>query len=197
MRPEVGVVKDRRRVLASRRLPSFLKLLARLGVIFGALNAWLVVASIPYLFVDRDEVIQAYREQTEALTSPAPFASASPSPSPSSELFARVPGQDEAERYYQALGWMRPLAGITLILSVLLLFGCARALRGSRWGHSAWSTACALMLPLQAMNATLLRYKLGPLPAAAWFGCALGVGYSVVCLIYLRRPRIRALFDKS
>jgi hypothetical protein len=85
------------------------------------------------------------------------------------------------------------MAAMDFILSMLLLAGCLRALRGTAWGWSAWKFACLLFLPYQALNLlhAIKLNELQPAYLAAWGVACL---YYVISFWYLRRPQIAALF---
>src|SRR5262245_29386043 len=113
----------------------------------------LAVSTASYFLTDRDEFIKQMVQAVErANPSPAPVASQAPqaspeaSPSPTAEAspspmvaYPRVAPRPEspeqiAGMLYDKRGVWLPLAAISLILNLLLLLGCLRALRGSAWG---------------------------------------------------------------
>ncbi len=186
--------------MSTPRLPPLLKLLASIGIIFGALNALSATSIARLLLSDREEFIASFRDQAgQPAASPSPSPSpepvVSPSPSPTPEpLFSMTPAEQAADRLFSLRGVILPLAAIALILSLLMLAGCLRTLRGSAWGLSAWTTACIAAIPFQFLNAASAIHEAGELPGVLILGWAISCGYCGVCVIYLRRAKIRALF---
>jgi hypothetical protein len=107
-------------------------------------------------------------------------------------------------RRYAAL----TLGVINLILSGLLFAGCARALAGQPWGLSAWSVAAAASIPYRLLESAYLMVLVRDLSAVESSSQAalatvvvptqmvLVVLFYGACLVYLRRPKLRALFER-
>ena len=100
-----------------------------------------------------------------------------------------------------------PIAGVGLILSCLMFAGAMRAMRGDRWGLSAWTFAAAASIPYQLVNLALialtardLSKAIAELPPMAqllvgqgqlWVSiafCGVAILYYGICVIYLRTP---------
>jgi hypothetical protein len=162
-------------------VPPFLRLLAFFGILMSSTSALFAMSVASELLGDRETLIE--KVQKEAQPSP------SPSPVPGTPTQAEVAGM-----IWDARGVLLPLAAVFLILSTLMCAGCLRALRGSAWGASAWKTACAASLGVQALLALLLEIKLGEGLPGLLVGLMLGSIYPLTTLWYLRRPQIAALF---
>ena len=190
--------------------PKLLKALAGIGILFGALGSMYAAASVGEFLTDRDEFINRYQKAVEArMEALTPSPSPSPSPSPNAVAsplpdLSKVPEQI-ANKIYARRGVTLPLSAVNLILSMLLLVGCLRALRGTAWGLSAWNLACLASIPYQVLSAAstalqtndvmpLFGEPTGPYVAFALVWMTVCILYYGVCLIYLRRPQIRALF---
>ena len=160
----------------------------------------LAVSTASYFLTDRDEFIKQMVQAVEranptnaAAPSPSPQGEVSPSPeaSPSPTPAPAVAKADNsaeqmAGMLYDKRGVWLPLAAISLILNLLLLLGCLRALRGSAWGASAWSTACSVLLPFQVLRLAVAVLEL-PQPAVL-FTTGAGALYCVAVIVYLRKP---------
>src|SRR5262245_60016526 len=109
--------------------PKLLVFLAGVGILLGTFGAMYSVSSAAPLLQPRDQFMTAFKEVGEnQIRAP--------------ELRQMV--EQEAEATYARRGTFLPLYGINVLLSLLLLSGCTRALRGSTWGISAWEFASLL-----------------------------------------------------
>lgn len=119
--------------------------------------------------------------------------------------------EKEADVIYSRRGVALPLAGMNFILSTLLFLGCARAMRGSLWGASALKFASMASVPYTVLASAFAVVQAREIVASipgdfsvemamhlrilqAVLTDALMVIYYVACVLYLRRPSIRALF---
>jgi hypothetical protein len=173
-------------------LPRQLRILARVGILFGSLSAMYALFNAETYLVDRGKFVSAFRYRDESLR---------PSPAPnSSERAEKV-----ADKFYTRRGVILPLAAVNFILSLLLAAGCLRTLGGSAWGLSAFRLACVGSIPYQVLNgislvletrdlAPILGESPRPMLTFVVLWTALWLGYYGWCLVYLRRPQISALF---
>jgi hypothetical protein len=132
-------------------------------------------------------------------------------------------GEDYGEREWARRGAVVPLALVNVVLSFLLFSGAIEALRGRPWGAGAWEWAAKLSIPYTIVAMLLLRIELHDfgaglatnpstaLPvdaqsmgemeslargAAALYGLVL-VGFYLACVLYLQRPKVKALFPET
>jgi hypothetical protein len=179
------------------RKPILFMLLAGIGILLGSISAMYSGSVGAWFLMDHDSFVSTYLEApgvAELNASPSPGPSLSPSPSPTSSLLPnRAPAEQAAETLYSQRGVVLPLAAMDVIISLLLLFGCLRALRGDAWGLSAWSIACLVTIPYELLNAVVLMHQSHELPLHLLLAWAINSLYCVTCLLYLRRPSIRAL----
>ena len=133
-------------------------------------------------------------------------------------------GEEVGERQWARRGVEIPLGIINLVLSFLLFAGALEAMRGRHWGHGAWEWAARLSIPYTVLATVLsvaqardlsatfqasmrvfagaTGYTSGALAAMAIVlyqavSVAIGlllVGYYLACVLYLRRPNVRALY---
>ncbi|HEX8951122.1 MAG TPA: hypothetical protein VF945_04720 [Polyangia bacterium] len=185
----------------SATLPALVYVLAAFGVISGAYGAVTSVNTAATFVKPRDDyqkLVDAGSERLKSLVGPAEL-----------DYITR-----EAEARYARRNAALPLAGIGLILSCLMFAGAMRAMRGDRWGLSAWSFSAAASIPYQLLNLALtglmardLAKAVAELPPmtqlivgnaqmlASILFCALAISYYGVCVIYLRTPTVRAAFS--
>lgn len=145
------------------------------------MSALFALAVGQQLLVDRDEYVKRVKEELPALVSPSPSPGA-----PSLE--------EEAGKAWDTRGVALPLAGISVILSMLMFAGCLRALRGSAWGASAWKTAALAWLAVQVVIVFFAAIKRPESLNDSVEAMLLGSIYPLTSLWYLRRPHIAALF---
>jgi hypothetical protein len=185
--------------------PPLFKLLAAVGILFGSLSAMYATFSASAYLKERDAFVDMYTQAAAGILNPSPSPSPSPSPDPALVAAREKLPQRVAETLYARRGVVLPLAAVNLILSALLLFGCLRAWRGTMWGLQAWTWTCLASIPYQVLNtasfalqtrdlAPLFDEKMKPNLAAALLWMTLCILYYGVCLVYLRRARIRELF---
>jgi hypothetical protein len=185
--------------------PPLFKLLAGIGILFGSLSAMYATFSARAFLMERGAFVDMYEEAAKTLVAPSPSPSPSPSPNPALAVAREKLPKQVAETLYARRGVILPLAGINLILSTLLLFGCLRAWRGTAWGLQAWTLTCVASIPYQVLNAASVALQTRDL--APFFGesmrpnmtlallwMILCILYYGGCLVYLRRPQIRELF---
>ena len=187
----------------SATLPALLYVLAAFGVISGSYGALRAVGSAAMFAKPREVYLAMVTANNEALLKP--FVSA-----------AELEKYDarEADARYGRRNAALPLAGIGLILSSLMFAGALRAMRGDRWGLSAWSFACVASVPYQLLNLALtavmardLGKAVAELPPmaqlfvgnaqmlASILFCGVAILYYGVCVIYLRTPAVRRAFS--
>jgi hypothetical protein len=183
--------------VAAPEKPPLLYLLAAFGLVLGSFGGMFALSKALPLTASRDQYVSAYREWFDKL--------------PAAKLENTQLPEKEADVIYSRRGVALPLAVMNIILSTLLFLGCGRALRGSLWGYSAWKFAALASVPytvlasafglVQAreMGAAMpndviveMAMRLSVLKTIILDGLA--VLYYVACLLYLRRPSIRALF---
>jgi hypothetical protein len=187
--------------------PRLLTLLAALGMLLGCFGALYSMVVFRSLLEPRDRYIETYRE---AASREPLMVGEGVSKEDVERLFEQVAGA-----IYDRRGTAIPLAAINVILSTLLFLGCGRALRGNPWGLSAWTLAAAASIPYQVLDAVYGLVKTreiatvvaqsGKLAAmsGAWTSvqtsasllqASVEILYFGICLLYLRRPSIQALF---
>lgn len=188
----------------SATLPALLYVLAAFGVISGSYGALRAVGSAAMFAKPREVYLAMVTANNEGLK---PFVSAADL----DKYDAR-----EADARYGRRAAALPLAGIGLILSALMFAGALRAMRGDRWGLSAWSFACLASVPYQLLNLALtavmardLGKAVAELPPMAqlFVGsaqllasiafCGVAILYYGVCVIYLRTPAVRRAFSDA
>jgi hypothetical protein len=191
-----------------RARPTLLSILAVVGIVLGACGTMYALSSAPLYLGSRDAMVRLYRET-------AAKSASSLTPADQLELMA----EREADVRYRRRNAQLPLTGVTLIVSCLLLAGCSRTLRGQAWGVEAWTLAAMMAIPYQLLDTALAVVQAHDLEAAfitlprplnlarlMWLdlqtlGSVLAGGleilYFAACLIYLRRPAVRALFTRD
>jgi hypothetical protein len=183
-------------------LPALVYVLAAFGVISGSYGALRAVGAATMFTKPREVYLAMVTAQNEGLK---PFVAAA-----ELEKFdAR-----EADARYGRRNATLPLAGVGLILSCLMFAGAMRAMRGDRWGLSAWSFSAAASIPYQLLSLALtwvmardLQRAVAELPPmaqliegnaqllAAIAFCGVAILYYGVCVIYLRTPGVRRAFS--
>ena len=183
-------------------LPALLYVLAAFGVISGSYGALRAIGSATMFAKPREVYLAVVTANNEGLK---PFVTA-----------AELEKYDarEADARYGRRKAALPLAGVGLILSCLMFAGAMRAMRGDRWGLSAWSFAAAASIPFQLLDLGLtaviardLSKAVAELPAMARLiagnaqllasiaFCGVAILYYGVCVIYLRTPAVRRAFS--
>lgn len=186
----------------STTLPALVYVLAAFGVISGSYGALRAIGSAAMFSKPREVYRAMVTANNEGLK---PFVAA-----------AELDKYDarEADARYGRRNAALPLAGIGLILSCLMFAGAMRAMRGDRWGLSAWSFSCAASIPYQLLNLGLawvmardLAKAVAELPPMAQLVvggaqmlasivfCGVAILYYGVCVIYLRTPTVRRAFS--
>lgn len=182
-------------------LPALVYVLATFGVISGAYGAVTCINTAATFLKPRDDyqkIVDASSESLKSMVDPAEL-----------KYLTR-----EADARYGRRNAALPLAGIGLILSCLMFAGAMRAMRGDRWGVSAWSFSCAASVPYQLLNLALtavmardLAKAVAELPPVAQLlvgnaqmlasilFCGVAILYYGVCVIYLRTPTVRRAFS--
>jgi hypothetical protein len=127
----------------SLTLPALVYVLAAFGVITGSYGALRAIGSAAMFAKPRDIYLQVVTANNAGLEQFVPAA----------EL-ERYDAR-EADARYSRRNAALPLAGVGLILSCLMAAGAMRAMRGDRWGLSAWSFAAAASIPYQLVNLAL------------------------------------------
>jgi hypothetical protein len=175
--------------------------LAAFGLVLGGFGGMYALATGTQLLQTRDALIAHVKEQAERLGA-------------DEQTTARA--QKEADAMYDRRGAHLPLVAANAILSWLLFLGCGRALRGNLWGFSAWKFAAAASVPYTVLacafslvqagdfraiyssipgaEGAALMLQLGLQRLGGLFLAAVELIYFVACVLYLRRPSIRALF---
>jgi len=181
--------------------------LAIFGILLGGYGVLDAMASGTSLLLPRDAYIKAHREEVEKR-----FGDSGPV---LREAIVQMT-ERQAEAVYSRRGVALPLAAIDLILSFLMMAGCLRALRRLGWGLSAWLLSVKLIIPYMVLScafsmmrardmAAIFRDAPPPLSGFAQMGLSLHtlwtlmrstfvILYCGTCILYLRRPHIRALF---
>ena len=186
----------------SATLPPLLYVLAAFGVISGSYGSLRAIGSAAMFAKPREVYVAMVTAQNEGLKS---FVSA--------EALERYDAR-EADARYGRRNAALPLAGVGIILSGLMFAGAMRAMRGDRWGLSAWSFAAAACIPYQLVNLALtavtardLAAAVAALPPMAQLivgnaqllasiaFCGVAILYYGVCVIYLRTPTVRRAFS--
>jgi hypothetical protein len=187
------------------RLPRLVVVLAWIGMALGGFAGLFAASSAGPLLGSRDRFVADCREYASRLPSPLVQGK-------DRDLLERVI-EREADVTYSRRGVALPLAATNAILSLLLLVGCARALRGEAWGASAWSLAALASLPYQLIDGAFAMVRARDLAAvlapldpelAAALGvytprlvvvkCGVAFVYFATCALVLRRPSIKRLF---
>ncbi len=184
----------------SAALPPLLYVLAAFAVISGAYGAVTAVNTVATFGRSRDAYDRIVQSGTDGLKNLVGDG----------EL---VYLQREAEVRYARRNAALPLAGVGLILSCLMFAGAMRAMRGDRWGVSAWSFAATASIPYQLLGLTLtilinrdLTSVVAALPPLQRLVvdnaqrvsigmCGFAILYYGVCVIYLRSPSMRRVFS--
>jgi hypothetical protein len=182
--------------VAATKTPIVFRLLAIVGVLLGSFGSFYTLLQGTALLAEHDQYVRSYREAAERALPPL----APGTPDDRGALFEKV-----ADARYARRGVALPLAAINVILSLLLLAGCLRALRGQAWGLSAWTVAAAASIPYQVLDAAHSALELRDVAAIVqapgdhsivfvlgWM-CVMILYYGV-CVIYLRRPEVKARF---
>jgi hypothetical protein len=184
------------------RRPPFLVVMAIFGLLLGSFGALYAINNATLFLMPRDAYSKSVHEQAEKLI-----------PDEGLRRFQEQRAEAEYDRRNTAL----PLAGMNVLLSCLLVAGCARALRGSAWGASAWSVAALGSIPYHLIDgafavvkgrdyARLLSQIKPPGMEIMQTGTQLGtrlqlffagleILYFGACLIYLRSPTVKRLFS--
>jgi hypothetical protein len=183
--------------VAAPEKPPLLYLLAAFGLVLGSFGGMFALSKALPLMSTRDQYVTAYKEWFEKL--------------PAAKEETTALAEKEADVIYSRRGVALPLAGMNIILSTLLFLGCGRALRGSPWGWSAWRFAAMASVPYTVLASAFalvqaremaaampndpivdMAMRLSVLKTVLLDGLA--IAYYVLCVLYLRRPSIRALF---
>ncbi|HEX2569703.1 MAG TPA: hypothetical protein VH877_09105 [Polyangia bacterium] len=191
--------------------PPLLTILAALTVLVGSLGVGHGLTRLLSYAEGRDAFVEQARD---AFTTQLPHLPA--------EERQRL-AEDYGERAWARGGAVVPLALVNLILSFLLFSGAIETLRGRRWGASAWEWSAKLSIPYSVVAMVLLRmefHDLGPglstivkaaapsdgQAAAETEALARGVtalyglvtvAFYLACVLYLQRPKVRALFPEE
>jgi hypothetical protein len=187
--------------------PKFLVVIAAFGILLGGYGVLNAIATGTTLLLPRDAYIKAHHDEAEKNLSGA---------TPELRDTLVQIAEKQAAAHYGRRGVALPLAAIDLILSFLMMAGCLRALRGLGWGASAWSLAAKLIIPFMILDSAfmivqtrdlvpILSEAPQPLGGFAQMGLSLKMMWTFVkstfvilycgtCVIYLRRPSIKALF---
>jgi hypothetical protein len=187
--------------------PKFLLVIAAFGILLGGYGVLNAIASGTSLLLPRDAYIKAHRDEAEKR-----FGETTPN---LRDALVQMT-EKQAAASYSRRGVALPLAAIDLILSFLMMAGCLRALRGMGWGASAWSLAAKLIIPFMILDtafgmvrardmAPIFAEAPQPIGGFAQMGLSLHtlwtfmkstlvILYCGTCVLYLRRPRIKALF---
>lgn len=175
-------------------------------MVLGGFGAMYSIASAPLLLGTRDNFVRTFREASMRQL---------PSVAPPAQLEQMA--EREADARYNRRNAQLPLLAIELIVSLLLFAGVTRALRGQRWGVAAWSLAATVAIPYQLLDTALtlvqsrdleaifmalpppLNFlRVASLELQTMLGVIIGgleIAYFTACLLYLRRPSVRALFS--
>ena len=186
----------------SATLPALVYVLAAFGVISGSYGSLRAVGSVAMYTKPREAYLAVVTATNDGLKS---FVAA--------DALERYDAR-EADARYGRRNAALPLAGIGLILSGLMFAGAMRAMRGDRWGLSAWSFAAAASIPYQLVSLALtmvmardLGAAVAELPPMAQLivghaqllasiaFCGVAILYYGVCVIYLRTPAVRRAFS--
>jgi len=183
-------------------LPALVYVLAAFAVISGSYGAMRALGTAAMYAKPREVYLQLVTANNDGLK---PFVGA-----------AELEKYDarEADARYGRRNAALPLAIVGLILSGLMFAGAMRAMRGDRWGLSAWKFAAAASIPYQLVNLALtvvmardLSKAVAELPPmaqllvgdaqlmASILICGLAVLYYGVCVIYLRTEGVRRAFS--
>ena len=186
----------------SATLPALLYVLAAFGVITGSYGSLRAIGSAVMFAKPREVYLQMVTANNEGLK---PFVAA-----------AELERYDarEADARFARRNAALPLAIVGLILSCLMFAGAMRAMRGDRWGLSAWTFAAGASIPYQLVNLALialtardLSKAIAELPPMAQLlvgnaqllasivVCGVAILYYGVCVIYLRTPQVRRRFS--
>jgi hypothetical protein len=185
--------------------PPLLYVLAAFGLVLGGFGTYYAVGIGAPLLQSRDQYVSGIRGFIDKQTP----ESAAPDRDDTLKLVEK-----QAEVLYSRRGVALPLAGMNVILSLLLFLGCARAMRGEPWGLSAWGLAAKASIPYVVLDCALSvglsreradRYRAAAAAPGLMFGLQLKrlltlmmagaqLLYFAVCVLYLRRPSIRALY---
>ena len=193
--------------MAAPNKPPMLYVLAGFALVLGTFGTLYATSSAAQYLLSRDQFVQQYREQAEKqLHLPGEHATRE-------QLLQLC--EREADALYARRGLSISLAAMNAILSMLLFAGAARAMRGLKWGLSAWSLAASASIPytVLALTASIVEARdllaiyrpLGALGDDLSFARRLLLAWSEVkaaveilyfgaCVIYLRRPSLRKLF---
>ena len=186
--------------------PTFLKVLAGFGLALGCFGAISAISSALLFTHTRDEYVTLLRDST-----------VKSAPSATEQQVKLI--EQEADALYSRRNVALPLAGMNLILSSLLFFGCGRAARGQLWGLQAWQLAAAASIPYTILACAFALVQMrelrpiidatpGPDGAFALMESAvermltvgktaLEVIYFVASWLYLRTPGVRVLYATS
>jgi hypothetical protein len=191
------------------RRPLILTLFCWIGITIGFGGTILSFFSSLPLLESRDRYVSAFSEDAARIFHPAASLATS------NEL--RALAEKEADAIYGRRGVALPLNAANFVLSLLLLSGCARTLRGLSSGPEAIRFAAAVSIPLHLLDGTfsfvqtrdferlppvaqalqnLVRTQLLPARNAfVWIKMFIAIGYFVAFLLVLRCRNIRALFS--
>jgi hypothetical protein len=186
--------------------------LAFIGLVLGCFGCFYAMSDASMLLMPREKLVSAVREYHDKQ-----LGQAKPE---IRELRLRI-AEKQADAHWSRRNVALPLAAVELILSVLLFAGCARALRGMAWGHSAWLLAAKITIPylivrcafafVQARDlaaiygsdpglgpeATMRLAELSLVTLSSVFKAGLQLIYCVGSILYLRRPEIAGLFRRA
>lgn len=186
-----------------------LYVLAAFGLVLGGFGALSSASGGAALLRSRDHYVDARRKLAEQAAGELPEQLGT------REDLVKVVAR-EADAQHRWRGVALPLAAMNLILSMLLFTGAMRAMRGDPWGWSAWLLAARASIAwvlldviFQVVQARDLQATLretgGPLGMLSvarvslqkmlvMLKATLELLYLVVCVLYLRRPSVRAYF---
>jgi hypothetical protein len=194
----------------SKSRPRILTILAVLTVIVGSLGVGHGLARLLSFAEGHDAFVGQMRDSFAAQLPNLP-----------AEERQRL-GEDYGEREWARRGAVVPLALVNLVLSFLLFSGAIEALRGRSWGAGAWEWSAKLSIPYTIVAMLLLRVEMHDFAAglatsssavapgsgqavdemeslargaAALYGLVM-VGFYLACVLYLQRPKVKALFPE-
>jgi hypothetical protein len=186
--------------------------LAFTGLMLGCFGCLYAMGEASMLLMPREKLVSAVREAHEKQ-----LGQAKPEVR---EMRLRI-AEKQADAQWSRRNVGLPLAAAELILSVLLFAGCARALRGIAWGHSAWLLAVKVTIPYLIVRcafafvyardlaaiygsdvslgaeATIRLAELSLVTLWSVFKAGLQLIYCVGSILYLRRPEIAGLFRQA
>lgn len=195
-------------VVATPQKPPLLYVLAAFGLVLGSFGALYAPSSAMAFLGTRDQFVSALRDEAERY----PLMPAEPQ---ARAQFLEL-AEHEAEALYARRGVALPLAAMNLIVSLLLLAGAMQAMRGEKWGVSAWSLAAAVNVPYTLLSlafflvetrdlVAVFRASGGPIGESrvlqqhvkalgAMVAATVEIVYFAAAWLYLRRPALKKFY---